>query len=67
MICKVCKSSRFKVDNSWKLDSGYIKRSRTCQNCGWKLITLELPEEEFIRHIRLVKDLKRIVTKFMKK
>jgi transcriptional regulator NrdR family protein len=67
MECKICKNKSFKVENKWELKNGYYKRSRICNKCGHKIITIELPEEEFNKYIRLVKNLKKIIGNFIKK
>ena len=67
MECKTCKGTKFTAGSKWEIKNGYYKRKRVCSNCKCPIITLELPEDEFNKHIELVSDLKKAVEKYMKK
>ena len=66
MECKICKKNKFTAGNKWELKNGYYKRKRKCINCGHTIITIELPEDEFNKHMTLVDDLKKVIQHFMK-
>lgn len=67
MECRICKGTNFTAGSKWELKNGFYKRNRKCKKCGHLLITLELPEEDFNKHIKLVRGLKKIIKEFMKK
>jgi len=67
MECKICKNTKFTSGNRWELKNGYFKRKRVCTKCNHTITTIELPEDDFNRHITLVIELKKVINNFMKK
>jgi transcriptional regulator NrdR family protein len=42
MFCRRCGCQHCSVSNTERLKNGSVRRRRTCRNCGYRFVTLEL-------------------------